>query len=145
MPTEPSDLPDDVDALRALLLSERAQRQSERAERQSESATAKIEVARRDAELTNRLIEIEHLKAMLAKLRRGKYGSSSEKLDAEIRQLELWVDDAEISLAAAEDFSEKPCFCRCRNGPLKRPQSRKTMADRTLDSRSNKAIYLSAR
>ena len=77
MSSEPSDLPDDVDALRALILAERAGRQSE-------SATAKIEVARRDSELANRLIEIEHLKAMLAKLRRGKYGSSSEKLDAEI-------------------------------------------------------------
>ena len=99
MPNEPSDLPDDVDALRALIVAERAERQ---AERQSVSATTKSEVARRDVELANQLIEIEHLKAMLAKLRRGKYGSSSEKLDAEIRQLELWVDDAEISLAATE-------------------------------------------
>jgi len=75
----------------ALLLAERAERQNERAERRSESATAKIEVARRDAELANRLIEIEHLKAMLAKLRRGKYGSSSEKLDAEKqRPLTVW-------------------------------------------------------
>ena len=95
MSNEPFDLPDDVDALRALILAERA-------ERQSESALAKIAVARRDAELVARRIEIDHLNAMLAKLRRGKYGSSSEKLDAEIRQLELWVDDAEISLAAAE-------------------------------------------
>ena len=95
MSNEPSDLPHDIDALHALILAERA-------ERQSESATAKIEAARREAELAARLIEIEHLKAMLAKLRRGKYGSSSEKLDAEIRQLELWVDEAEISLAATE-------------------------------------------
>ena len=102
MPNEPSDLPDDVDALRALIVAERAERQAERTERHSESAIAKIEVARRDAELAARLIEIDHLKAMLAKLRRGKYGSSSEKLDAEIRQLELWVDDAEIGLAAVE-------------------------------------------
>ena len=102
MSSEPSDLPDDVDALRALIVAERAERQAERAERQSESATAKVEIVKRDAELAARLIEIDHLNAMLAKLRRGKYGSSSEKLDAEIRQLELWVDDAEISLAAAE-------------------------------------------
>ena len=95
MSNEPSDLPDDVDALRALILAERVERQSER-------ATSTAEAARRDAELAARRIEIDHLNAMLAKLRRGKYGSSSEKLDAEIRQLELWVDDAEISLAAAE-------------------------------------------
>lgn len=120
MPTEPSDLPDDVDALRALLLAERAQRQSERAERQNESATAKIEVARRDAELANRLIEIEHLKAMLAKLRRGKYGSSSEKLDAEIRQLELWVDDAEIGLAAAE--AKAASAAEAQQTPIKPPR-----------------------
>ena len=123
MSNEPSDLPDDVDALRALILSERAERQSER-------ATATVEAARRDAELAARRIEIDHLNAMLAKLRRGKYGSSSEKLDAEIRQLELWVDDAEISLAAAEAKAASDAEAQQTPAkPPRKPAVRKPLPD----------------
>jgi len=39
---------------------------------------------------------------MLAKLRRQRYGRSSEKLDAEIEQLELTLEDAEAAQAQAE-------------------------------------------
>jgi transposase len=41
------------------------------------------------AELSIRTAEIEHLKLILAKLRRMPFGRSSEKLDQEIEQLEL--------------------------------------------------------
>src|SRR5689334_11028400 len=43
----------------------------------------------RDAELYAKTLQIEHLKMQLARLRRKQYGSSSEKLDREIEQLEL--------------------------------------------------------
>ena len=98
MPSEAHDLPMDIDALHALILAERAERQAELARRTEVEAS----LATRDAELAKRLIEIEHLKAMLAKLRRQRYGRSSEKLDAEIAQIEMWVDDAEIGLATDE-------------------------------------------
>ena len=39
---------------------------------------------------------------MLAKLRRQRYGRSSEKLDAEIDQLELILEDAEAAHAQVE-------------------------------------------
>src|SRR5262249_62098607 len=39
---------------------------------------------------------------MLAKLRRQRYGRSSEKLDAAIDQLELTLEDAEVGQAQAE-------------------------------------------
>jgi transposase len=95
MSSQAHDLPADIDALRALILVERAQHDAER-------ATAKVELAARDAKLAARQVEIEHLKMVLAKLRRQRFGQSSEKLDAEIHQLELWVDDAEIGLATDE-------------------------------------------
>src|SRR5262249_34505571 len=44
----------------------------------------------------------EHLRAMLAKLRRQRYGRSSEKLEAAIDQLELTLEDAEVAQAQAE-------------------------------------------
>jgi transposase len=95
MSSDAHDLPANIDALRALILAERAQHDAER-------ATAKVELASRDAKLAARQVEIEHLKMVLAKLRRQRYGQSSEKLDAEIHQLELWVDEAEIDLATDE-------------------------------------------
>jgi len=86
--TDSNDLPDDVATLRALILAERAERCAEH--------------AARTAELIAKQIEIDHLRAMLAKLRRQRYGRSSEKLDAEIHQLELTLEDAEVARAQAE-------------------------------------------
>jgi hypothetical protein len=77
----------DVAALHALILAERAERRAEQ--------------AARSAELVAKQIEIEHLRAMLAKLRRQRYGRSSEKLDDEIEQLELTLEDAEMGQAQA--------------------------------------------
>ena len=88
MLTDSNDLPDDVATLRALILAERAERCAEH--------------AARTAELIAKQIEIDHLRAMLAKLRRQRYGRSSEKLDAEIHQLELTLEDAEVARAQAE-------------------------------------------
>jgi hypothetical protein len=93
--TDSQDLPSDVAALRALILAERAERRAE----QAASAEA---IAARTADLLAKQIEIEHLRAMLAKLRRQRYGRSSEKLDAEIDQLELTLEDAEVGQAHAE-------------------------------------------
>jgi transposase len=86
--TDSQDLPTDVAALRALILAERAERHAEH--------------AAQTAELVAKQIEIEHLRAMLAKLRRQRYGRSSEKLDAELDQLELTLEDAEVGQAQAE-------------------------------------------
>jgi transposase len=86
--TDSHDLPGDVAALHALILAERAERRAEQ--------------AARSAELVAKQIEIEHLRAMLAKLRRQRYGRSSEKLDDEIEQLELALEDAEVGQAQAE-------------------------------------------
>lgn len=77
MGLQPSDLPDDVEALRALVL-----------------------------DLSNSLqskdLEIDKLRVQIAKLRRLQFGQSSEKLDRTIEQLELTLEDLE-SEASVED------------------------------------------
>lgn len=85
------DLPDDVTQLQALLRAERAR-------------TAKIdeELAAIRAETAAYKAQIEHLKAQLAKLRRSQFGKSSEKLDQQIAQLELMLEDLEESTAQDE-------------------------------------------
>src|SRR5579863_565119 len=52
-------------------------------------------LAERDAALASATIEIEHLKLQLKALKRSQFGRSSEKLDAEIDQLELRLEDLE--------------------------------------------------
>jgi transposase len=93
--TDSNNLPDDVAALQALIVAERA-------ERRAEHAASAAAIAARITELAAKQIEIDHLRAMLAKLRRQHYGRSSEKLDAEIDQLELTLEDAEVAQAQAE-------------------------------------------
>ena len=70
-----ADLPNDIEALKALLLM--------RDER----------ILGLEAQLNTRAAEIEHLKLMIAKLRRMQFGRKSEKLDHQIEQLELQLED----------------------------------------------------
>ena len=79
-----ADLPDDIAALKAMLLASEAR------------------VAHLAAELSTRTAEIEHLKLVLAKLKRMQFGRSSEKLDQQIEQLELQLEDLEAEEAVAE-------------------------------------------
>src|SRR5579864_2100697 len=72
-----SDLPDDIDALKALLLEARAS-------------------------LAERDLEIERLRAQIDKLRRMQFGRKSEKLDRQIAELETRLDDLTGSRGAAE-------------------------------------------
>ena len=60
---------------------------------QQEQITAQQE------QLLSRDTEIEHLKLLIAKLRRMKFGRSSEKLDRQIEQLELRLEELQTSQA----------------------------------------------
>jgi plasmid stability protein len=73
-----SDLLDDVEALRRLVMEQRA-----------------VLVARE--------LEIETLKLQLARLRRAAFGRSSEQLDREIAQLELQLEELEETTALQAD------------------------------------------
>ncbi|TDA47797.1 IS66 family transposase, partial [Burkholderia pyrrocinia] len=77
-------LPDDINALRALLLERDAQ------------------VAELRKQLSSRALEIEHLKLTIAKLRRMQFGRKSEKLDLQIEQLELRLEDLQADEGAAD-------------------------------------------
>ena len=54
------------------------------AEKETQLAERDRLIAVRDAELYAKTLQIEHLKAQLAVLRRTRFGRSSEKLDREI-------------------------------------------------------------
>jgi len=82
-----SDLPDDVDALRALVLEGR----QNLAARTAENQALRTQVLHHTA-------LIDKLKLQLARLRRMQFGRSSEKLDQEIEQLELMIEELETPL-----------------------------------------------
>ena len=73
-----SDLPDDVGALKAMLLSARA------------------ELSRKDQELAYRDLMIEKLQARLDKQLRDRFGSSAEGIE----QLQLMLEDLETTRSA---------------------------------------------
>src|SRR6266576_6581611 len=50
--------------------------------------------------------EIEHLKLLLAKLQRMQFGRKSEKLERQIEQLELWLEDLEAKPAGSTSPEE---------------------------------------
>jgi len=91
-----TDLPDDIDALKALVLAHAA----------SAHANAQQVVELQD-QLSSRVIEIEHLKLTIAKLRRMQFGRKSEKLDRQIEQLELRLEDLQADEGAAAQTESK--------------------------------------
>jgi transposase len=66
----------------------------------------RAEAALLKARLTTALLEIEHIKAQLASLRRQRYGQSSERLDHAIAQLEMRLEDFEETLG--EQAADRP-------------------------------------
>src|SRR6516162_3143936 len=110
MTISPSALPRDVRSLRRMiiekeaLLSERAQAI---AEKEAQLAERDRAIAVRDAELYAKTLQIEHLRAQLAVLRRHRFGRSSEKLDREIEQLELTLGELEEGVAESRSRAEQ--------------------------------------
>ena len=83
-------LPTDVETLQELL-------------RAAQGAMAAM-----SAQLRSRDVMIEHLKLQLARLKRMKFGRSSEQLDAQIAQLEFSLEELEANAAAAPAPSQTP-------------------------------------
>lgn len=87
-------------------------------------AAREAELAAARAELTGARLRIEQYKAQLTKLRRMQFGRSSEKLDTQIEQLELMLEDLEEGEAArttsaAQRAPDQPR--RDRRQPVRRP------------------------
>ena len=75
----------------------------------------------KDQQLVSRDNEIEHLKLLLAKLRRLQFGHKSEKLDREIAQLELRLDELEAVRAETASPSQAPAVPGNTAKPARRP------------------------
>jgi transposase len=92
------DLPDDIETLKRLIIE-------------------------REMALAERDHEIEHLKLLIAKLRRLQFGRSSEKLDAKIGQLELLVEELEANRATREANAPEAAAAKSqqRERPARRP------------------------
>ena len=69
--------------------------------------------------LLNRDSEIEHLKLVIARLRRMMFGTKSEKVTREIEQLELKLEEMETR--QAEHARTKPTVTDAKNKPTRRP------------------------
>jgi transposase len=87
----------------------------------SEIADLRAKLAEREAELATAHLLIEQYKAQLHKLRRMKFGQSSEALDAQIHQLELRLEDLEEGEAAAKAPTSSSRPRPERRQPVRRP------------------------
>ena len=94
MPDQHS-LPDDKDALRAMVVALQAQSDSLQSENLSYEKALQIERAKNDA-LDRHIATLEQ---QLAALRRARYGRRSEQLDQHIYQLELMLEDLGASVS----------------------------------------------
>ncbi len=90
-----SSLPDDIRTLQALVIDQRER------------------LAERDA-------QIEHLKLLIAKLRRMQFGRRSEQLDETIGQLQLALEELEVVRAEAAEPPTQATSTR-DEAPTRRP------------------------
>ena len=135
MSSSPSALPRDVRSLRRMIVEKEAllsQREQLIAEKEALLAERDRLIAVRDAELYSKTLQIEHLKAQLAVLRRARFGRSSEKLDRDIEQLELLIGELEEGVAEnkirAEQAEDKARAISTRATPTNRqPGGRKPL------------------
>jgi len=130
MDTAVSSLPNDIEALKALLLAassqaEAASRAADAAIQRAAEAEAKLANAQAQASATEALIA--HFKLQIAKLRREQYGSSAERTRRLIDQMELQLEDLEADatqdgLAAAETAGKASTVAAfARKRPAKKP------------------------
>jgi hypothetical protein len=96
-------LPDDVVALRALVLEQHA------------------ELALARSGLVEQRYEIEALKVRLAKLLRAVFGQSSEKLRSDIEQLELLLAEQQEQAAETDTTTEPNTDAKDNNKPVRAP------------------------
>jgi len=89
MATGPDILPDDLATLKAIILAQQSQ-------------IARLTASERAYDAL-----VQSLKVTIARLRKQKFGASSEKIEREIDQFELLLEDVEIAIAAA-DLTPEP-------------------------------------
>jgi transposase len=90
----------DIEALKALLLSQHEEKQRQLDELDRQRAALDEQRTQYQAELRERSEQIEHLKLVVEKLRRMLFGRKSEKLSIQLDQLELQLEEMEAIHAA---------------------------------------------
>ncbi len=96
METSLSDLPDDLDALKAALAAARAH-----------AAHIETELAVAQAQLSDDQALIAHLKLIIAKLKRDRFGPRAERTARLLDQLELQLEELEAAATEDELAAEK--------------------------------------
>lgn len=97
-------LPDDVDALKTLLLQRDGELQSLR------DTVSTLELA-----LSVRTLEIEQLHLQIAKLKRMQFGRKSEKIDRKLEQLEARLEDLIAEEGAVEQKTQTAAVPRAKS------------------------------
>jgi len=110
-----SALPDDANALRAIVAAQVAT-----------IAEQQATLAARDAELAAHRLLVERLRLQLARLRRMQFGRRSERLAAEADQLELALEELEADAGAVPAAAKGDAD---RNQPEKRKPVRRPLPD----------------
>ena len=87
---------------------------------QLDPASLKALILTQHEQLVSRDNEIEHLKLLIARLRRVQFGRKSEKLEREIEQLELRLDELEAT-QAEKDVPSQSCAVAAPIAPVAKP------------------------
>jgi uncharacterized protein (DUF3084 family) len=88
----------DPEALRTLVVvqaRELARKDEQLAHKEAELARKDAELAARDEALSTREQQIEHLKLVIEKMQRSMFGAKSEKLERNVSQLQLQLEELE--------------------------------------------------
>lgn len=117
MPNTPEPLPDDIDALKALL----AARDEELATRDGREQQLRDTISTLEQALSIRTLEIEQLKLLIAKLRRMQFGRKSEKIDRQIERLETRLEDLMAEEGTADAAQEPPASPGARQKSVRQP------------------------
>ena len=128
MPLTPDQLPNDVAALKDRLIAKDAELDIRVAELNAK--TAELEAAKNGLLVTQ--LTIEKLKAQIAKLKREKFGASSERMERVIAQLELALEEAEAAKGEIVAPSEAAA------GPEATPAVAAAVGEKTEDAPAKK-------
>ena len=99
-----ANLPNDIDTLHGIIVTQAADVATEREAR----AASEAELSAAKAGLVAKALEIEKLKLQIARLRRAQFGRSSEKIERTIDQLELMLEELEADTAAVAATPDAP-------------------------------------
>jgi transposase len=126
MSATPDQLPNTIEEMKQLFLAQAANIEKLNAD----LAAASKELAAAKAGLINYALQIEKLKHQLARLRRQKYGGSSERIKREIEQLELKLEELEAAKAESEARGEAaapaaPATASAANAPTSKQEPAK--------------------